>query len=892
MELVWELKPVAPFHIIAIALTLALVVILLVGLVLRWQNLSKNKFIAGFIALCSLFAGLMFLIAIFNPSRVTQPDRQDFHLSVVVDVSQSITRNPEWRTDIDPIASFLQDNLSQLSDNIAIDSPASLVVAGNNAVVIPASLGTIANELRQVQPEVVNMSNTNLEGALRASANAIDSSTGRGEIVLITDGNETVGSVYDALPSLSQRGYPVTVIPLSAGSPIIELSAVDLVPQTNADVDTNLRLVIENSGTTNSDVAFNITKNPSLLQDDSLFGMSTQADVSTTIDAGKYIPATNSIIFEGVGLQFADVIVSDARGQEIQHQRRFTNVIRPLKILAFGDAQWQRTLPPDVAEVELVVDPSELDTIDLSLYDSVVVGGVSADEFSTPALEKLATTIRDDGLGFMLINGNHAPAGEEAETILRSYRDTPIDPILPVGSDPRKICPAPRHVILLIDTSGSMSGPPLDQAKAIANHIVELMQEGDVLNVRSFTTGSSVVADIPARECSETMLTTAEEAELDAKWQAEKQNAIDQINRLSASGGTDPTSALNTLNQERIDNCGLFMISDGGFSTTMRARPDCQVFAFAIGGVGALDTLAADVFNVQPGFNPSAINFGFLEAQDRKQFFAFGEYEPWSLAMLGEESLFVPTLNMDGVAVSYPREDADLIAVGSRLRLPVLAYRAERNGNVGYIGTGIPDDWVDTADGREAIKEWIIRTIGYYDRDRYTFDIQDDGRNITLQIEVRSPDNTLPPVESLVVTVETESDTSTARVQRIGQATFEAQLTTLPRTDSTQIASLHITEGGDPNSILARGQRILMLVPPAGNLSQASSSTEDKSIGTNTLLLQDVANLTGGVYAPDDAYQFFESDIQPQIVWEYWKDFAIIGSVIYILTIILRRFGR
>jgi len=895
VELVWNWNPIYPYHIGVGICFLFLCGLLVVGLPMgKWRNLSENSVVAFVLVIVSFLSGFFLFVAALNPSEVSKPHTQEFHLSVVVDVSLSITRNPDWREPYAEVATLVDNSLFQLPDTISRGSPASLIVAGNNTTVIPTTLESIADDIRQIDPSNVNVDGTNLEEALQSASTAIENSTGRGEILLVTDGHETSGSVQAVLPFLSQRGYPVTVIPLSAGSPALALSAVNLPEQTQSEVDTHLRLVIENNATVDQNINFSFWKNPVFNDVDSLFGEAQQADVSTSVLAGGYTNATQSLRFGGVGLQFMDVVLYDEDGQTAGHRRAYTNVIRPLNILAYGDSAWQRGLSPDIADVEFIADTTTLESIDLSQYDSVVLGGVRADQFSTTALERLASAVSNDGLGLMFINGNHLPALEEAETILRSYRETAIDPILPVSSEPRKICPPPRHVVILIDTSGSMSGLPLEQAKQIATHIVGLMQEGDVLNVRGFTTGQMVIADIKARECSEVQLSDAEISAADERWRAEQAEAIIGINQLQPGGGTDPTAALATLTQERIDNCGLFFISDGGFSTSLRARPDCRVYAFGIGGIGALPTIAneaTDIFSVDANFNPAAINFEFLEEQDQKKFFEFGDYVPSSLAIVGEEALYIPPLNMMGSAVSYVREDAELIAVRPRLIDPLLAYRAEGAGLVGYIGTRIPDTWAGSIEGRKATEEWILRTIGYYDRDRYVFEIEDNGRALIMTIEVRNQNGSLPDVQSLAVDIETADGQFTARVQEIGRATFEAELD-ITRGDEAQIATLIIEEGGNFDTVLPRQQRIPILIPAQANLIDSVSSAEDQSIGTNEPLLRDIAEVTGGTYNPSSDYAFFESDAQARIVHEYWRIFLTLGAGMFLLAIFIRRFGR
>lgn len=85
----------------------------------------------------------------------------------------------------------------------------------------------------------------------------------------------------------------------------------------------------------------------------------------------------------------------------------------------------------------------------------------------------------------------------------------------------------PRDLIVLVDTSGSMSGPPLDKAKQVIALLIESLDAADRLELITFSSHARRYgpAPVPATR-------------------SEKQAAIQWLRRLSAGGGTEMRSAV------------------------------------------------------------------------------------------------------------------------------------------------------------------------------------------------------------------------------------------------------------------------------------------------------------------------------------------------------------
>ncbi|MCK4762672.1 MAG: VWA domain-containing protein [Candidatus Aminicenantes bacterium] len=891
-------EPAVPWsYIAAAAFLLAAALLLLRGAidykrgVTPWKILGANRFTRFFVLGCSLSAALLLALSALNPYVVRKPAAGGAHLQVVVDVSESVQRaGGGWARVRSEACERMAASTAALKKDLRNRSSAGIITFSGHTAITRRKrpLKKLAEDFKLVnKSDFAGGAGTNIEAGLRRAGELVDEAGGFGAVLLISDGNETNGDAAAAARQLARRGIPVHVYPVMSRGPALAITDADLPRHVFSEVETYLRGLVLNSRSAAVKANLTIEQNPRSpgISRGGALTQSTKKEFS--LSAGSWSRLRVPLLFKGCGLQFVDLKLSSAGSKEPHLRRFFTHVKRPPQVLAVGgDNYWAAAIPGDLLKV-IQLSPKEASRLtDLEKFDAVVIDGVPAQQLQGRFLPAVARMVKQRGGGLFLINGAHRGFSEKDGTVLMSYQETPLEPLLPVISDPRLFRrePPTRQVAILIDTSGSMGNWRIEMAKKIAAYIVSnLLRPRDRLDLITFTTGAGHLV---------------KNRKMDA---AGKQAALRQIDAITTGGGTDPNRALDLIGSRKMTSCGLIFISDGEFGH-VAYRPDCRATVFAIGR-GTVPTSSplfklADPFSVMPGFDPSSIRIPYFQPEEKRRFFVRGEYEPLSMSAHLRKSLRlpVPQLPLDGTALTKVKEDAVLQAVRPKRTDPVLVFRRERAGGAyaGVFTTGIPRSWVMRRQGREAVAAWIRRLIPYMERDRYDFKLADRGFSIDLRVSLVPKNGRVPLVESMTadvrfrdpadahlsVGVPLQADIHTPGV-------FYGQIS-VPRGDETRQAELILGETGE--EAVERAQRIPLLIPPAGLRPQAPS-TEDAGYGRNRVLLEQIAAVGGGIYDPPAGTPFFSDrpvDSRSKPLWPFLIALAVL---FYIAAIAAKRWN-
>lgn len=881
-----EFDPLPPWHQVATVLCAAAIFIILVGSVVRkerWEVLGHQRVTRSGVFLLSTLTALFLALAVWNPRSASKQEPPTAQVVLLLDVSESVLRSSQgWSGIQAKLGDYLSVAIKNSSADFVSHGKASLLTFGRNVASVENNLPLkdLPAAVRRLTPARFAAGDaSDLAGGLSRAEKLLLNSPGAGIVILVSDGQQTQGDALLAAQRLAQLGIPVQVIPVEGAAPAIAITSANLPRQVNAQEETFVRGLVWNRTDTDQGATLHVSQNIGLGQGLAAFGSEKTGSTEVVLPQQNWLSFRQTIFFQGVGLQYVDLNLTPNSGIGNYQRRFFTHVHKPPRLLAVGgDQRWTGAFSSDVIEI-VTANPGEVQPdVDFTLYDAIVINDVTAGQFPNGALENLVKAIEKDGIGLMLVNGGHHGLSEEAPTVVMSYNGTPLEPLLPLSSQPRPFTPEPppRNVILVVDTSGSMDGPRLEKAKEIMRYIVEeLLRPQDRLDLLTFTTGAAHLV---------------KDQQMDASG---KSQAIQAVNSIVAGGGTDPTAVLTLIANMKPKNCGLIFLSDGEFGG-INVRPDCRATAFAIG----YDTVPpnsplwalSDPFPVSGNFDPASIKMPYFQPQPRDKFFEPGMFVPISMETYARrvDPLPIPPLPLQGAAITYPKDEATLIAARPKLTDPVLAFKENGAGYVGEFTGEFSPEWVIDPAGQNAVLAWLERIIPYSARERYDFVVHDFGSSLEIQVAVVADGLIVPEVSSLSGLIEVNGKAVSEvpfRPDALAPATFIGQIEP-PRSEQAQPGALVLREAGA--GALARAQRIPIILPPISRFS-SSATQETFTYGLNRELLQAIANVGGGSFEPDprDGLGQFSGTVRLGLA--FWPWLILAATFCYLAAVALRR---
>ncbi len=219
---------------------------------------------------------------------------------------------------------------------------------------------------------------------------------------------------------------------------------------------------------------------------------------------------------------------------------------RPSVLYVEGNTARASYLASALSAQEFEVDvrgPREMPSSlrELERYDFVILSDAPADAVSLTQQDAIEGYVRDLGGGFLF-------AGGESGYGLGGWYHSTIERILPVRMDAEKRRDEPGvAMVLVIDRSGSMSGLPLEMAKAAAKATADTLSGEDFIEVIAFDTQPTRVVKMTA-----------------AKHRARIQN---DIARIQPGGGTEIFGAMDAAYQSltvtRARKKHVILLTDG-----------------------------------------------------------------------------------------------------------------------------------------------------------------------------------------------------------------------------------------------------------------------------------------------------------------------------------------
>jgi Ca-activated chloride channel family protein len=379
----------------------------------------------------------------------------------------------------------------------------------------------------------IGQSATDIEAALQAAMFGFAPYHAK-RLVLISDGNQTRGDVWRALPRLTAEGVRVFTLPAT----------------TSADIDAWVESIAFPAGVRKQEpVRVRVTVR-SLASVDSVVELASRKSI-----LGKRTvvlqPGENVIAFE-TRLSRAGNNILTARvradGDQVAENDAISDSVwvgpRPRVLYVEGMPESARYLSEALQAhyIDVTIVTAQALNEDVGIldgHDAVVLSDVYAHDIEPLTAQSLDAFVRERGGGLVFAAG-------ESTYGKQGYSNSEIERLLPVrfeGKRKRR----ELDLVLLIDRSHSMRGRKLELAKTAALSTLDLLEEQHRLSVVGFDSRANIV--VPLAEVGN------------------KRRAEDLIASMTASGQTDIYPALAMARRMLADSSAstkhVILLSDG-----------------------------------------------------------------------------------------------------------------------------------------------------------------------------------------------------------------------------------------------------------------------------------------------------------------------------------------
>ncbi len=418
-------------------------------------------------------------------------EAEDIAVTVVLDVSRSIP--PGEQRAIDEYVDQLIEGADRRTDRLGV-----VTVARDAAVQsLPSRLASTRERRAAGDPDASNLA----AGLRLAVAVAPDDAASR--VLLVSDGNETAGSLLAAAEAANAAGVPVDVLPVRYDYPA-EVVVERVIAPANVRGGQAMSLTVIATATQRTRGRLLVTENGEAID---LDPGSDSMGVEFELDPGKNVipvpikpalpgPVTYEAVFEpltGAGGLIGDSVPENNRASAI------TFVGSEGWVLLVGDGEDEAgPIRGALEEADLRVRVVRAEFVPESLtglnaFEAVALINQPAYGFSEAQQSNLRRYVHDSGGGLVMIGGPDSfGAG--------GWIGSPLEDALPVQLDPPQKRQLPMGALaIVLDASGSMGswvgGTTMSQQQ-VANEAsvaaVETLSRLDQVAVVSFSGSSNV----------------------------------------------------------------------------------------------------------------------------------------------------------------------------------------------------------------------------------------------------------------------------------------------------------------------------------------------------------------------------------------------------------------
>ena len=307
-------------------------------------------------------------------------------------------------------------------------------------------------ELGKIQT-VVNIENTDISAAVRLGTAAFPEH-GQKRLVLLSDGNETLGDAVSAVAGAQSLEVSVDAVPFEMQRiNDVFLQRLALPNHVKEGTAFETKIFVESDQA--AAATLQLTRNGQLL--------GTQ---EVELQAGK-----NLLVFPQqlpVSGFYAYEVTVAAENDRVAQNNRAINFVTvrgdPRVLIVSDNPELDRNLAAALETSQLRVELTGLAGFPQSLaqmqsYDAIFLSNISAGDLSNESMRQLESAVRDFGVGLVCIGGDQAFAAG-------AYRGTPLERVLPLDMElsSKKVMPSGALAML-------MHGMEFNNGNQIARHI-------------------------------------------------------------------------------------------------------------------------------------------------------------------------------------------------------------------------------------------------------------------------------------------------------------------------------------------------------------------------------------------------------------------------------------
>lgn len=847
------------------------------------SGLGKGSRIAAL--LVRLLAITLIVGALAEPSL--RDESKDVGVTVIVDASRSIPIGAQEQ--IDAYIAQAQEGSRQTNDQLGVISVAE------NAF----SQASVSRATTRVDRQFIGATDgTNLmSGVSLAIASAPDTLANR--IVLITDGNETDGSLLRAAQAAKSQGIPIDVLPVEfAYNDEVIVEAVQVPANTRVGETITLKVIL--NSTTPSAGRLLISQDGTLIDinpaDETELGKIVELNpgrnvMSVSIGVTRPGALTYEAVFEPLtGLtadgnstgRLGDSITENNRGSAITFVGSEGTVLivadDPNEALRFQDVLAQaKVLTNQITSSQF---PTSLP--ELASYEGIVLLNQSAYAYSEAQQELMRQYVKDTGGGLVMVGGPETfGAG--------GWIGSPLADALPIRLDPPQKRQMPRGALALIVHSVEIPRG-VYYGKEVCNAAVDALSRLDLVGIIEYQGMGGTDWVYPLSVVGD---------------RGEVKRAIQNLT-FGDMPSFDPSLqlALSGLQNASAGQKHCIIISDGDPSMSRSLLRQFQQSGITISAVGVnphspndtntLRTMArvtgGTYYAVANNALASLPQIFIKEAQTIRRALIW-EGEPFSPARTGVPAETMRGINavppINGYVVAAEREGLSLVTLRGQEEDPIAAQWQYGLGRVVTFTSDASTRWASSWVAWPGFSQFWEQHI------RWTMRPSGDA---TLRV---STENIGEKTRVIVEAFDTEG-------QRLNFADFQARAST-PSGSGVSVEVQQVGPGryeGEFNTADA-GAYVLNMQYRApgsdGNLLEGSAQAavtrpfadEFKALETNLPLLKQVASITGGRVLPADPTlaDLWSRDglDMPVALTPAWLLFAIIGIGIFLLDVAVRR---